>query len=266
MSAVGRRAVVAGAVIVAGASGAVIARADGARPQAAASAAEGGLAVKPVLIEKPAAVGPVSTVTVTNHSKAKLDITAKARPWVQSSSGAVSVDRRKTLSGIALSDGAFSLAAGATKTITVTLRGTPAGGYTYGAVEVVGLPADASTRTGVVAGYRLISSVRLDPAVPVVSLKAGTAKVTGKGSARAVVLPVRNAGNTVQPVSGDVALKGPLGTRSRTLGAVRVLPGKTVNFLLSSAKSLSAGSYTATVRLKQGSTSTTITKKLTIKR
>jgi hypothetical protein len=264
MSTVGRRAVVAGAVAAAVAGGAVIARAGDAAPRAAA--AEGGLAIAPVLVEKPAAVGPVATITVANRSKATLDVTVKARPWVQSSSGAVSVDRRRTLGGVEVGDGSFALVPGATKAVSVTLRGTPAGGSTYGGIEVIGVPAGASTRKGVLTGYRLVSSLRLNPATPVLSLKAGTAKVTGTGSARAVVLPVRNAGNTVRPISGGVALKGPLGTRSRALAAVRVLPGRTVDFLLSSARMLPAGSYTATVRLEQGASTTTITKRLRVRR
>jgi hypothetical protein len=262
MSSTGRRVVVAGVVAAAVAGGAVIARADGARPQA--SAAPGGLAVSPVLIERPAAAGPVGTVTVTNRTRERLDVTVKARPWVQSSSGAVSVNRRRTLGGIELSDEGFALAPGAKQAVAVTLRGAPAGGSAYGGIEVIGLPV--GDRAGVVAGYRLISSLRLNPATPVLSLKAGAAKVVGTGAERAVVLPVGNAGNTVQPVSGSVRLKGPLGTRQRSIGSLRILPGKTVNVLLSAANSLPAGSYTATVRLLQGKQTTAITKRLRIKR
>jgi hypothetical protein len=140
------------------------------------------------------------------------------------------------------------------------------GAATYGGVEVIGLPAGAADQQGIVAGYRIVSSLRLNPATPVLSLKAGSAKVTGSGSKRAVVLGVRNAGNTIQPVTGNVRLKGALGTRQRTLAAVRVLPGKTVNLLLSSVSSLRTGSYTATVQLTQGGKSTTVTKKLRITR
>jgi hypothetical protein len=264
MSSTGRRAVVAGAMVAAVTGGAVIARADDARPRAAA--AEGGLALSPVLIEKPAAAGPIGTVTVTNRTKEKLDITVKARPWVQSSSGKVSVNRRRILGGVGVSDGEFTLAPRASKAVAVTLSGTPAGGSAYGGLEVIGLPADAAGRDGVVAGYRLIASLRLNPATPVLSLKASAAKVVGKGADRAVVLPVRNAGNTVQPVSGSVRLKGPLGTRQRSIGSLRILPGKTVNVLLSAAASLPAGSYTVTVRLVQAKQATSITKRLRITR
>jgi hypothetical protein len=263
MSPTGRRVVVAGAVLAAAAGGAVIARTD-ARPRAAAAA--GGLAISPVLIEKPAAVGPIAAVTVANRSKEKLDVTVKARPWMQSGSGAVSLNRRRTLGAVGVSDGGFALAPGASKVVAVTLRAAPSGGSAYGGIEVIGLPADAADQQGVVAGYRLISSLRLNPAMPVLSLKASAAKLVGTGAGRAIVLPVRNAGNTLEPVSGSVRLKGPLGTRQRSLGRLRILPGKTVNLLLSSAKSLPAGSYAATVRLVQGTQTTSITKRLRVKR
>jgi hypothetical protein len=182
---------------------------------------------------------------------------------VQSSSGAVSVNRRRTLGGIELSAGSFTLAAGATKDITVTARSATS---LYGGIEVIGVPDGAADKDGVVVGYRLVSSLRLNPATPVLSLTAGTAKVTGSGSKSSIVLPVRNAGNTVQPVSGSVRIKGALGTRQRDLGSLRILPGKTVNVLLSSTSSLSPGSYTATVRLTQGGKATTVTKKVRVSR
>jgi hypothetical protein len=261
MSMVGRRAIAGVVMAAAVAGGAVIARADDARPRAAA--AEGGLGLNPVLIEKPAAAGTVATLTVFNHSSKGMDVTVAARPWVQSSSGAVSVNRRKSLSAIELSDTSFALAAGAQRAVTVTARNSVP---LYGGIEVIGLPAGASDRNGVIAGYRVIGSLRLNPATPVLGLQAGSAKVTGSGVKRAIVLPVKNTGNTVQPVTGSVRLKGPLGTRQRDLGSIRILPGKTVNELLSSTGSLSPGSYTATVRLKQGGKTTTVTKKVRVKR
>jgi hypothetical protein len=261
MSSLGRRAIAGVVVAAAVAGGAVIARADDGAVRAAA--ADGGLGVKPVLIEKPAAAGAVGTLTIANRSSKRLDVTVTPRPWLQSTSGAVSVNRSKTLAGIAVDTPGFALAAGAEKTVSITAS---TGTSMFGGIEVTGLPAGADGKSGVVAGYRLITSLRLDPATAVLSLKAGSPKVTGSGSNRALVLPVRNAGNTIAPVTGDVRLKSALGTRRRTLSSVRVLPGKTVDMLLSSGRSLRPGSYTATVQLKQGGKSTTVTKTLTIKR
>jgi hypothetical protein len=262
MSMVGRRAFAGVVVAAAVASGAVIARADDAKPRA--SAAEGGLKAGPVMIERTAAAGAISPpLTISNNSSKRVDVTVAARPWVQSSSGAVTLNRRKTLSGIDLSETSFTLAPRASKDVIVTV-GTAAS--MYGGIEIVGIPEGTEDKDGVVLGYRLISSLRLNPATPVLSLVAGDPKVTGTGSDRAVVLPVKNAGNTVQPVSGSVRLKSALGTRQRDLDSLRILPGKRVNVLLSSASALKPGSYTATVRLTQGGKTTTLTKKVRVSR
>ena len=261
MSMVGRRAFAGVVVLAAVAGGAVIARADDAKPRAAAAA--GGLKIGPVLIEKTAAAGSVGTIQVTNNSAKRVDVTVAARPWTQSTSGAVSLNRRKTLSGIDLSEKSFSLAPRAKKDVAVTAS---TGASMYGGVEVIGLPDGAADQDGVVLGYRLVSSLRLNPATPVLSLVAGSPKVTGKGADRAVVLPVKNAGNTVQPVSGSVRLKSALGTRNRDLSSLRILPGKRVNVLLSSTAALKPGSYTATVRLTQGGKTTTVTKNVRVTR
>ncbi len=100
------------------------------------------------------------------------------------------------------------------------------GASLYGGIEVIGVPEGAEDKHGVVLGYRLVSTLRLNPATPVLSLVASSPKVTGSGSKRAVVLPVKNAGNTVQPVSGRVSLKSALGTRRRDLDSLRILPGQ----------------------------------------
>jgi hypothetical protein len=260
MSMVGRRAIAGVVMVAAVASGAVIARADSAKP----AAAEGGLKIAPAMFEMTAVAGAIEPpITVTNNSSKKLDVTVAARPWVQASSGATSLNRRKTLSGIELSETSFTLAAHAKKDITVT---SSTGASLYGGVEVIGVPDGAADKDGVVLGYRLIASLRLNPATPVLSLEAGSPKVTGKGSDRAVVLPVKNAGNTIQPVSGSVRLKSALGTRQRDLSSLRILPGKRVNVLLSSTASLKPGSYTATVRLTQGGKTTTVTKNVRVTR
>ncbi len=261
MSMVGRRAFAGVVVVAAVAGGAVIARADGAPSRARVAA--GGLVLKPVLIEKPAAAGTVGTLVVANHSAKRVDVTVAARPWIQSRSGAVSVNRRKTLSSIELSDTSFALAAGAEKSVTVSSRTATS---LYGGIEVIGLPDTAEKQDGVVVGYRLIGSLRLNPAAPQLGLKAGKPKVTGSGKQAAVVLPVKNTGNTVQPVTGSVSLKSALGTRRRDLDSVRILPGKTVNVLLSTTRALRPGSYTAKVRLTQGGETMTVTKKVRVKK
>jgi hypothetical protein len=259
MSMVGRRAFAGVLVVAAVAGGTVIARADNAKP----AAGDGGLKVGPVIIERTAGAGSLGPVTVTNNSSKSVDVTVAARPWVQSSSGAVTAHRRKKLSGIQLSDTKFTLAAHASKAVTVTASTSAS---MYGAIEIIGIPDGAEDKDGVVLGYRLVASLRLDPATPKYDLVASRPKVTGKGSKRAVVLPVKNAGNTIEPVSGMVSLKSALGTRRRDLHSLRILPGKRVNVLLSSVKSLKPGSYTATVRLTQHGETTTVRKKVRVSR
>jgi hypothetical protein len=256
---------VATGAVAAIAGGTVIARADDG-PSAKAAQASGGLSLSPVMIERPAAVGAANVVTVANKSEDPLAVTVAARPWTQSASGAVSPNRRGTLGAVSLSDDSFTLAPGASKPVTVTLRSAPTGGSLYGALEVVGLPADAKKRKGVTLGYRLLSSLRLNSSTPTYGLKGGSVKVTGKGSKRVVTLSVRNTGNTIEPVTGAVRLRGPLGTQNGTIKATRILPGKTVRLALGTGRSLPAGSYSATITLTQAQKRTTITKKIRVRR
>jgi hypothetical protein len=254
------RVVAAAGVLAAATAGAVIARADDQGARTAQTS--GGLAVSPATIERAAAAGVANAVTVTNNSREALNITVKARPWTQSSSGLASPNRRRSLSGVTVSDGSFTLAAGAKQDVTVTLGGAPAGGSLYGALEVVGLPSKAKTGKGVVTGYRLVGALRYNPATPTYALKGASAKV----SKRMIVLPVRSTGNTAEPVTGTVRVRGPLGTRQGAIKATRILPGKRVSLPLASTKGLTAGRYTATVSLRQGSKRFTISKRITVRR
>ena len=46
------------------------------------------------------------------------------------------------------------------------------------------------------------------------------------------MLPVKNTGNTIDAVTGNVSVKDARGTRNLTVQAVKILPGKTVNIPL----------------------------------
>jgi hypothetical protein len=175
----------------------------------------------------------------------------------------VAPNRRKELSGVTISDAEFTLPRGGSKVITVTKRDAAS---LYGALEVVALPADVAERKGVVAGYRILTALRYNPAARTYSLKAGAAKMTGSGSKRALALTVRNAGNTIDPVTGKVRLSGPLGTRNGSIKSTRILPGKSVALALASASGLQAGTYKATITLTQAKRKTTITKRIRVKR
>lgn len=226
----------------------------------AAAQTEGGLSVMPALIEHNASPGALATLTVANRSKAPLAVTVTPRPWVQSAAGKVSPNRRATLPGVSVSQSTFTLAPGAEKVVSATLDSAPSAGYLYGAMEVVGVPTDLAKRKGVVLGYRLVGALRVVPNAPKNSLTASNAKASGK----AAVIPVKNTGNTLDPVTGSVRVKGASGTKNLTIAPVRILPGKTVN--LPAGTKLAKGSYTATATLTQrGKRVLSTTKKFRVK-
>jgi hypothetical protein len=229
---------------------------------AGSKTAAGGLSLSPTLIELTAKPGAGGTVTVANHSAHTLAITVAARPWRQSHTGVAVPNRRKTLSGVTLSDTSFSLKPKAQRVVTV---GLPASGELYGALEVIGLPPNADSKKGIVTGYRLIGSLREDPATPVLELSGGKVTTSGHGSGQRLALPVTNRGNTLTPISGDVDLKGPLGTTSRHIGSVRILPGRTVDVSLGKTRGLTAGRYRARIELDQGDLVTKLTRSVRIK-
>jgi hypothetical protein len=216
--------------------------------------AAGGLSVTPAVIEHLAQPGSVGSVVVKNTTTSPLAITVATRPWRQARSGAVAPNRRKTLaSQVRVSAGAFTLAAGASKTITLTLLGLPSAGSLYGATEIIGTPPKPKKRSGIVAAYRLIGSLRLNPAAArrKLALRLGSARVTGSGAKRAIKVGLSNAGNTVDPVSGTARVTGSRGTRTVSVGAKRIVPGATIDVPLGSVKGLPKGTYHARVSLFQ---------------
>lgn len=223
---------------------------------------QGGLAVAPLKVDRAAAVGATDSITVSNRSQETLSIEVKARPWTQSSTtGDVAPNRRGSLGGVRVTGGSFSLAPGQERAVDVALVSAPSGGSLYGALEVVGLPADVKTRKGLVTGYRLVGPLRYQPAEKTYSLRASAARVRdGK-----IVLPVRSRGNTNAVVSATAEIRGATGTKRGSARAA-ILPGKQVNLALLSAKSLRAGTYTVKARLKQGTQTTTVTKTVRVKR
>jgi hypothetical protein len=254
-----KRYVALGAVLAAlGAGGAALGQK--AVAGGAAAQADGGLSVMPALIEHNASPGALATLTVANRSAAPLAVTVTPRPWVQSATGKVSPNRRATLPGVSVSQPTFTLAPGAERQVSATLDAVPAAGYLYGAMEVVGVPADAAARKGVVLGYRLVGALRVLPDAPKNGLSAGTPKASGSTA----VIPVKNTGNTLDAVTGSVRVRGARGAKNLTIAAVRILPGKSVN--LPAGTKLAKGSYTATLTLKQrGKNALSATKRFKVK-
>ena len=227
------------------------ARATAAVAPETASAA-GGLSVSPSRLETTARAGASGSVTITNSSTRKLRVTVRARPWRQSSSGVVAANRSRTLGLVRVSASKFTLAAGTSRTITVRLRRVPARRSLYGALDILGKPT--KRRSGINVAYRLVSSLRFNPAAGrrKLRLSAGSAGTTGRGSSRMLTVKVKNRGNTVDPVGGTVSISGPGGGRSGGIAPASIVPGKTVKLRLLSLSGMRKGRYTAAITLAQG--------------
>jgi hypothetical protein len=220
-------------------------------PVAAAEAAQGGLSVTPSTAETTARKGATISATVTNTTSGTLRVRANARPWRQArNGGAVAANRGRKLRGVRLSATRFTLAPNARRSVTMTLRSVPRRGSRFGALEFVGRPV--KKRRGINVAYRLVSSARFNPASKRYSVRAGSARVSGSGSARALSLLVRNGGNTVDPIGGSVSISGAGGGRSGTITAVRILPGNLVAVRAATLAGLRRGRYTARITLTQG--------------
>jgi hypothetical protein len=239
------RRYVFGAAVAAVALGAALAHAAD-----SGTGGSGGMSVNPALIEAPATPGTPDSIVVANTTKGTLKVTVRARPWAQSVTGAVTPDRDKSLEPTLLvSLPSFSLGAGASQGVTLTLLAAPPNGSLYGSIEVIGVPVGASKHKGVSVGYRLISSLRLDP--PAAARKFKVTVGTPQVQSGNVVLPVRNTGNTIEPVSGSARLSSSLGSRTGAIAAKRIVPGATVLLTLAPVKGLPHGHYTAAYTLTQ---------------
>jgi hypothetical protein len=216
------------------------------------ASAAGGLSVSPSRLETTARAGASGSVTITNSSTRKLRVTVRARPWRQSSSGVVAANRSRTLGLVRVSASKFTLAAGTSRTITVRLRRVPARRSLYGALDILGKPT--KRRSGINVAYRLVSSLRFNPAAGrrKLRLSAGSAGTTGRGSSRMLTVKVKNRGNTVDPVGGTVSISGPGGGRSGGIAPASIVPGKTVKLRLLSLSGMRKGRYTAAITLAQG--------------
>ena len=244
------RKLAVGAAAVAGLAATQIAFADA--PSAPrATAAQGGLSVTPSIFETTARRGASGSVTITNSTGRRLRMTVRARPWRQARNGDVAANRSRTLGGGSVSATRFTLDSGAQRSVGVTLNRVPGRRSQYGALDVVGKPT--RRRKGINVTYNLISSLRFNPSSGArrYRLRAGKARVTGRGNRRALVLQVRNRGNTVDPVGGSVDVSGSGGGKSGAISSMRILPGKMVNLRLMGLSGMRRGSYTASVTLAQ---------------
>jgi hypothetical protein len=214
---------------------------------ATAHAAAGGLSVTPAVLEHQAKVGKVGSLTLNNTTNETLRVTVRVRPWLQQLNGNVFTDPRSTFSRyVRATRQSFTIAGGAKVPVNFNMLRRTSSGSLYGNVDILGKPVNTKGRKGIIPQFRLISSLRLHPARASVRLRTGAAQIRGG----AFLLPVRNLGNTIEPVGGTYKLSGP-GTRSGSIAAVRVIPGKLVGLNLGSTRGMKKGRYTITASLLQ---------------
>jgi hypothetical protein len=130
-------------------------------------------------------------------------------------------------------------------------RRTPPGGSLYAAIDVLAKPRNAKARNGIIPQYRVVGRLRANPATKRVSLRAGSIGFIGRGAARQVVMPIRNTGNTLDPIGGTVSFSGPTG-KTNPLKAITPIPGQVVNLIGGHISGFKKGRYTATWTLRQG--------------
>src|SRR4051812_1522664 len=211
--------------------------------------AAGALSVTPAALEHTAKRGTVGSLNLNNQTNETLRVTVTVRPWRQQLAGNVLIDMRSTLSKyVRATSRSFVIARGVQRPLSFRmLRGTGSGSL-YGAVEVVGKPTNTKGRKGIIPNYRLISKIRLNApkAKKRYRVRAGGAQVRS-GS---VILPVRNLGNTIDPIAAGYSISGPSG-RSGTARPIAALPGKLIGLNLGASRGMRKGRYTVTARVTQ---------------
>jgi hypothetical protein len=194
--------------------------------------------------------------TVANTTEHTVRVTLRPRPWLQAVDGTVSPDPHRTLTRLVrMSPSSFTMSAGSRRTVRLTLRRHAPGGSLYGALDVSGVPRGVRLPNGITPRYRLIGSLRLNPRKPRARVRGGALRVTGRSGRHAILLPVRNVGNTVAPISGRVVLRGPSSERPNVLTPVRVVPRRLVTMTLGTYRGLLRGQrpgrYRVSITLSQ---------------
>jgi hypothetical protein len=218
-----------------------------------AATAGGGLSIAPAIIEPdhPATPGFVGSLAIANTTTTDQKVTVTPRPWIASPTGVVTPDPHQDLKALILiNKPSLTIAAGTSKSVTITLRKPPPGGSLFGSIVVEGIPVDAGKRSGITVGYRLISRLRLDPATPKFKVSVGAPRISGKS----IVLPMRNTGNTLEPIGGNAQVVGATGTRNIAFTQTRILPGTTTLVGVAPASEFRPGRYTIRYNVTQTGT------------
>src|ERR1700754_1830708 len=223
--------------------------------------ADGGLSVTPAVLEHRAQLGSVGSYTLNNTTKETLRVTVTVRPWKQQLDGKVISDPKANLSRyVRATKKTITLAAGAKAPVSFRMVRRAPTGSLYASVEAFGKPTNTKGRKGIIPQYRIISSLRLNPAKQSFKLKTGAAQVRSG----TLLLPVRNLGNTIEPVSGTYTLSG-AGSRKGTIAGMKVIPGKLVGLNLGAMKGMKKGRYTVTASLTQAGKKITARTSVTVR-
>jgi hypothetical protein len=218
----------------------------------AAHAQSGGLSVTPASLENRAKLGTVGSLTLNNTTKESLRVTVTVRPWRQQLNGTVVADPRSNLTRyVRATTRSFTIGAGVKRPIS--FRMVRRLSSLYASVDILGKPTNTKGRKGIIPNYRLISKLRLNPAKKTYKFRTGAAQVRSG----AIILPVRNLGNSIDPIGGTFRLSGP-GTKAGNMAAIAALPGKLVGLNLGSTRGMKKGTYTVNATVKQGNKSTNV--------
>jgi hypothetical protein len=221
---------------------------------AVAAQYSGGVSISPGIFEHLATRGKLGVVQVSNTTHGSMSVRIALRPWLQARSGEVSPNRHASLGAVGLTPSSFTLGAGATQSVRLSLSSTPAQRSLYGGLELIALPS-SRVKQGINVGYRVVSSLRLDPPKGEQRFHATAGGLVEQGAIGhgTLLLPVSNTGNTIAPIGGSVSISGSGHSLRSTAREKVIVPGQTVNVPLTELPgSLPRGSYTVSVRLTQG--------------
>ena len=208
----------------------------------------GGLSVTPAIIEHRATKGRVGSLTLTNTTRETLRIRVRVRPWRQQLNGRVVTDERATLSRyVRASRSSFRLRGGLKTTLSFRMRRRTRNGSLYGNIDILGKPLRTRGRKGIIPQYRLISTLRLHPSKKRHRLRTGATQVR-RGQ---ILLPIRNLGNTIDPIGGTFRLTGP-SSRTGSFKPIAALPGKLIALNAGRTRGLRKGRYTLHATVTQG--------------
>lgn len=228
---------------------------------APAAHAAGGISVTPAVIENGAKRGTVGRMTLTNSTRETLRVTVTVRPWRQKLDGTVVADLRSNFTRyVKAGKRKFTLRAGAKRTFRLKMRRRTRSGSLYGSVDIFGKPTRTKGRKGIIPQYRLISKLRLNPTRKRYKLRTGAVQVRGGQ----VLLPIRNLGNTIDPLAGNFRISGPT-SRSGNFKAVAALPGKLIALGAGASRGMRKGRYTLSATVTQAGRRTNVRSRFTVR-